>query len=141
MYILDFTDQMVHTNFGSHHWLLVTILFSNSSEEEYKGISLYYEIIFNSDWYKQLVYKSQQLAIMKTNSANQPEFLHAKIDGNGFVFTIEVEDVDSLYSSFNQEIVVHKLVTEEWGQRHFIIQAPENILIDVVNHTEPDDCK
>ena len=98
-----------------------------------------FEVVFDSDWFKQLAHPAGQLGIMETNSMNQPDFLHPGFNGQGFVLTVEVEDADSRYADFDQDIVVHKLVTEEWGQRHFIIRAPENILIDVVNYTEPED--
>ena len=98
-----------------------------------------YEAVFQSDWYIQLAHQDQQLGLMIKGSANQPKFLHQEFAGRGAVLTIEVEDVDKVYKTFAEEEIIYSLVTEEWGQRHFIVKAPGNIVVDVVNYTEPED--
>ncbi len=98
-----------------------------------------YKRVFESDWYIQLANKEQQLGLMIENSSNQPEFLHQSFNGQGAVLTIEVENVDSFYGKFEKSEILHDLVTEDWGQRHFIIQAPEKVLIDVVEYSVPED--
>lgn len=98
-----------------------------------------YEAVFESDWYIQLAHGEQQLGIMIENSENQPSFLHKPFSGAGAILTIEVADVDKIYPKFAKKEILHELVTEEWGQRHFIIQVPGKLIIDVVNYTQPED--
>jgi uncharacterized glyoxalase superfamily protein PhnB len=95
--------------------------------------------VFESDWYLQLAHGEQQLGLMIENSSNQPKFLHKAFNGVGVVLTIEVADVDKIYDDFKDDNIVHDLVTEEWGQRHFILKAPGGILVDVINYMEPEE--
>lgn len=98
-----------------------------------------YEIVFESDWYIQLQNGNNQIGLMIENSTNQPEFLHKKFNGSGVILTVEVENVDEVYKDFQANEVIHPITSEEWGQRHFIIKAPEGLIIDVVNYTKPED--
>lgn len=98
-----------------------------------------FEVVFESDWYLQLLNGSQQIGIMKPNLENQPKFLHKKFEGQGFVLTIEVEDLVKYYKEFTAKEVLLEITTEEWGQTHFITQAPSGLIVDVVKYTEPED--
>ena len=62
---------------------------------------------------------------MSENSQNQPDFLHAKLNGEGFVLTIEVEDADAIYKKFDRQTVVHELNTEEWGSDILLFELRE----------------
>jgi uncharacterized glyoxalase superfamily protein PhnB len=53
--------------------------------------------------------------------------------------TIEVEDVDLIYSKLKKQGVDIKveLRNEPWGDRHFAIQDPNGIGIDIVTYSPP----
>ena len=54
--------------------------------------------------------------------------------------TIEVDDVDALYEKMKSQGVSIKIDIrdEPWGDRHFAIQDPNGIGIDLVKYTAPD---
>ncbi len=55
--------------------------------------------------------------------------------------TIEVEDVDALYEfikSKNAEIII-PIRDEPWGDRHFSIQDPNGIGIDIVTNSKTEE--
>jgi uncharacterized glyoxalase superfamily protein PhnB len=56
-------------------------------------------------------------------------------------FTIEVEDVDSLYQQLKKQGVPIKIEirNEPWGDRHFAIEDPNGIGIDLVKYSPPKD--
>jgi uncharacterized glyoxalase superfamily protein PhnB len=100
-----------------------------------------YTAIFEEDWYIQLENEGQELGLMIENSKNQPQFLHKPFNGTGVVLTIEVENVDEFYKNFEKDEIIYKLKTEDFGQRHFIIKAPQGIIIDVIEYISPDEYK
>jgi hypothetical protein len=100
-----------------------------------------FEPVFESDWYTQLDKNGTQIGIMIDNSKNQPKFLHEKFNGNGFVLTIEISDIHEYLKKFNESHIIYNLKTEKWGQTHFIVKGPGQILIDVVEYTRPEDYK
>lgn len=100
-----------------------------------------YKKVFDTDWYIHLKSSDQELGLMVKNLDNQPDFFREKFNSKGVVLTIEVEDIDSYYKVFSEDEIKYKLTTEDWGQTHFIIQAPENIYIDVVKYQNPEEYK
>ena len=96
-----------------------------------------FEQVFTSDWYIQLAHKNgAEIAIMSPNLPNQPEFLHGAYGGTGIVFTFETEDAEKEYRDLQAKDVKFKLELrdEEWGQRHFILQDPSGVYVDVVQY-------
>lgn len=92
---------------------------------------------FTSDWYIQLVHKGgAEIAVMLPNQANQPDFLHADFSGKGIVFTFETKDAQAVYDQLKQKNapIIHDIRDEEWGQRHFILQDPSGVFVDVVQY-------
>ncbi|MCZ8285752.1 MAG: VOC family protein, partial [Bacteroidia bacterium] len=60
--------------------------------------------------------------------------------GQGMYLTIEVEDVDQLYEVLKKKGTVIKIEIrdEPWGDRHFAIQDPNGIGIDIVQYAAPE---
>jgi uncharacterized glyoxalase superfamily protein PhnB len=54
--------------------------------------------------------------------------------------TIEVEDVDKIYNDLKNKGVEIKIDIrdESWGDRHFAIQDPNGIEIDIVKYSTQD---
>jgi uncharacterized glyoxalase superfamily protein PhnB len=75
---------------------------------------------------------------MPNHPSQQPLF-HPPFNGKGMYLTIEVKDVDSLYREIKKKGVKIKieLRDEPWGDRHFAIEDPNGIGIDLVKYTAP----
>lgn len=99
-----------------------------------------FKIVFESDWYIQLEKDNYQIAFMIENAQNQPALLHNKYDGKGLIITLEFDDVDILFKNFpSKKSIIQNLKDEEWGQRHFLVEDPIGIIIDIVKYTTPED--
>jgi uncharacterized glyoxalase superfamily protein PhnB len=95
-----------------------------------------FKVIFENDWYAQLRSSSNniEIGLMLPNLDNQPDFLQSAYNGKGMMFTFEVDDVQAEYDNLISLGVVFKMhiKDEEWGQRHFIVEDPAGVHIDVV---------
>lgn len=84
--------------------------------------------------------EESELSFLLPNHPTQQAFFHAPFEGKGMYLTIEVDDLDSLYSELIKKGVEIKveLRTEPWGDRHFAIEDPNGIGIDIVKYTQPE---
>lgn len=80
--------------------------------------------------------KSSEISFLLPNHPSQQTLFHQPFKGTGMYLTIEVEDVDSLYQSLKDKGVAIKIDirNEPWGDRHFAIQDPNGIGIDLVKY-------
>lgn len=80
--------------------------------------------------------KSSEISFLLPNHPSQQALFHQPFKGTGMYLTIEVEDVDSLYQSLKDKGVAIKIDirNEPWGDRHFAIQDPNGIGIDLVKY-------
>lgn len=93
--------------------------------------------VFTSDWYIQLAHeKGAEIAIMRPHLSNQPSILQNPHAGNGVVYTFETDDATEAFEAIKQKDApfVLELKDEEWGQRHFILEDPSGIYVDVVQY-------
>lgn len=93
--------------------------------------------VFTSDWYIQLAHESgAEIAVMSQNSSNQPDFLQAAHGGSGILFTLETDNAGQIYEELRSKEapIIYDLKDEEWGQRHFILQDPSGVYVDVVQY-------
>lgn len=91
--------------------------------------------VFEADWYIHMANKTgTQLAFMKPNLNNQPSFLHTAYNGEGIVYSFEVADAAAEFAELQKTDIkiLLNLKDEEWGQRHFIVQDPAGVHIDIV---------
>ncbi len=103
------------------------------SKEFYISL-LGFEVIFEIDWYIQLQSpnnESVQIAFVDINHPSVPKG-HQKIP-QGVVVTVEMDDVDVAYKkALDLKLpVIIELCDEEWGQRHFMVEDPNGLLVDV----------
>lgn len=92
---------------------------------------------FTSEWYIQLAHKGgAEIAVMLPNLPSQPKFLHTPYNGKGVVFTFETEDATKVYEELKAKDMAFtlELKDEEWGQRHFILEDPSGVYVDVVQY-------
>lgn len=109
------------------------------SKEFYVSL-LGFKVIFEIDWYIQLQspsVESIQIAFVDINHPSVPKG-HQKAP-QGVVVTVEVDDVDAVYQkALNLKLpVIVELCDEEWGQRHFMVEDPNGLLVDVYAMIEP----
>jgi len=99
-----------------------------------------FNIAFENAWYLHLVSESGvQVGFMLPNQPSQPEIFHKSFSGKGVIFSLEVDDVDDAYSQVQAKNlnIVLRLRSEDWGQRHFSVEDPNGVYLDVVQAVEP----
>jgi uncharacterized glyoxalase superfamily protein PhnB len=105
---------------------------------KYFGFSL----AFEDDWYVHLVSDSGvQIGFMLPDQPTQPEIFHQAYSGRGVIFSLEVADVDAAYAQAREHKlnIALDLRSEDWGQRHFCVEDPNGLHLDIVQGFEPDE--
>jgi catechol 2,3-dioxygenase-like lactoylglutathione lyase family enzyme len=110
------------------------------SKAFYTGI-LGFGVTFENEFYLLLHTPNHQaeLSFLLPHHPTQQPFFHQPFNGQGLYLTIEVEDVDMMYNNLKKQDVEIKveLRDEPWGDRHFAIQDPNGIGIDIVTYAPP----
>lgn len=99
-----------------------------------------FEVAFENEWYLHLVSAAGiQVGFLLPDQPTQPPFFHKPYNGTGVIFSFEVDDADAAYgdATANTLNIVLPLRSEDWGQRHFCVEDPNGIHIDIVEATEP----
>lgn len=99
-----------------------------------------FDVAFENEWYLHLVSEARlQIGFLLPNQPTQPSIYQNPYNGNGVIFSLEVADVDSAYAEAkdNSLNIVLALRSEDWGQRHFCVEDPNGIHIDIVQSIEP----
>ncbi|MET8046269.1 VOC family protein [Streptosporangium sp. NPDC005286] len=100
-----------------------------------------FETVFEADWYVSLRRPEPpyyELALVDHDHPTVPEKYRSAV--RGLILNFEVADVDAEHDRLVRRAglpVELTLRTEEFGQRHFIVAAPDGVLIDVITPTEP----
>ena len=102
---------------------------------------LRFKALFESDWYVHLQSSEDDtvnLAVLQKDHDTVPRAARGASAG-GVLLNFEVADVDAEYARAQQTglKIVLPLRDEDFGQRHFIAQGPEGVLIDVITPIEP----
>ena len=89
--------------------------------------------VFETDWYIHL--KSQdgnkQIGLIRSDHDSIPGDHRGNV--NGTLVTIETDDAEALWARVQNELsILHPLVDEAWGQRHFIAELVGGVVVDVV---------
>ncbi len=102
--------------------------------------NLDFDVVFSGDWYIHLISQSGiQVGFMLPNQPTQPPIFQKPCSGEGVIFSLEVEDADNAYAEAKSQSlnIVLELRSEDWGQRHFCIQDPNGINVDIIQSFEP----
>jgi len=102
--------------------------------------NLGFELVFAGDWYIHLVSSAGiQVGFMLPDQPTQPAIFRKAYNGEGAIFSLEVEDADTAFAvaKSNSLNIVLELRSEDWGQRHFCIQDPNGVYLDIVQSFEP----
>lgn len=80
---------------------------------------------------------TSEFSFLLPNHPSQQPLFQPAFAGQGVYLTIEVDDVDSLYEEIKNKGVEIKIAIrdEPWGDRHFAIQDPNGIGIDLVKYS------
>lgn len=80
-----------------------------------------------------------EISFLQPNHPSQNPFFHQPFLGQGMYLTIEVDDVDHRYQELKAKGVTIQVEIrdEPWGDRHFAIQDPNGIGIDIVKFSPP----
>ncbi|MBX9421038.1 MULTISPECIES: VOC family protein [Streptomyces] len=101
-----------------------------------------FEVTFEADWYVSLRRPDApqyELALLAHDHPTVPAPHRGALQG-GLLLNFEVDDVDSEYQRLVTEARLPEVLplrTEEFGQRHFIVAAPDGVLIDVITVVPP----
>jgi catechol 2,3-dioxygenase-like lactoylglutathione lyase family enzyme len=98
-------------------------------------------VVFDSGWYVSLKRAGDQPYELALLDASHPTIPDAyRQQAAGLLLNFEVEDVDAEY----QRLVVDgglepalELRSEDFGQRHFILADPSEVLVDVITPIPP----
>ncbi|MGX7696710.1 VOC family protein [Gordonia polyisoprenivorans] len=97
-----------------------------------------FETTFESDWYVSLRLGAFEVAVLAHDHATIPEGYGAL--PRGVIVNLEVDDVDAVHRSLAADPdieIVMGLRDEDFGQRHFILAAPDGVLLDVIQPLPP----
>ncbi len=99
-----------------------------------------FEVKFDSDWYIHLQSAEDEkvnIAILQGDHETVPAVARGKV--SGLLLNFEVEDVDAIFelAQKNDLPVLLPIRDEDFGQRHFITQDPNGVLIDVIKPIPP----
>ncbi|MER5495977.1 MULTISPECIES: VOC family protein [unclassified Streptomyces] len=101
-----------------------------------------FEVTFEADWYVSLRRPDApqyELALLDHAHPTYPESHRGALRG-GLLLNFEVDDVDAEHRRLVTAAGLPEVLsprTEEFGQRHFIVAAPDGVLIDVITVVPP----
>lgn len=80
--------------------------------------------------------KQAEISFLLPDHPSQQPLFHKAFKGEGMYLTIEVDDVDKLYSEIKKKGIKIQIDirNEPWGDRHFAIQDPNGVGIDLVHY-------
>ena len=103
--------------------------------------TLEFETTFSSEWYISLMDKyDNEVAFLESSHTTIPEGFRNQV--RGLLLNFEVDNVDKIYKKLKESLenrIVLDIRDEGFGQRHFIVEGPEKILIDIIQVIEPTD--
>lgn len=99
-----------------------------------------FEPSFTSDWYCHLQSREDpkvNLAVLQFDHETIPE--EGRRASAGLILNFEVTDVDAEFATLQAAglPILKDLVSERFGQRHFITRDPNGVLIDVITPIPP----
>lgn len=98
-------------------------------------------VTFENDFYLLMHTPDQKTEIsflLPEHHSQQPLFQPA-FEGKGVYLTLEVENVDHWYKKLKEKgaDIKIELRDEPWGDRHFAIEDPNGVGIDIVRYQPP----
>ncbi|MDQ6478331.1 VOC family protein [Dyadobacter sp. LHD-138] len=96
-------------------------------------------VTFENDFYLLLHTPghTSEISFLLPDHPSQQTLFHKPFQGQGMYLTIEVEDVDSIYQEIRNKGIEIKIALrdEPWGDRHFAIEDPNGVGVDIVQYS------
>ncbi len=91
-----------------------------------------FEAVYEGDWFILLKKGSSELGFLKPEMPGQHRLFQPAFT-EGAWLSLEVEDVDAEYARLNKAgaPVLMEPKTEDWGDRHFVLEDPNGMAVDV----------
>ncbi|NSL88797.1 glyoxalase [Chitinophaga sp. Mgbs1] len=109
-----------------------------ATKEFYTSV-LDFGVTFENDFYLLLHTPGHtaEISFLLPGHASQQPFFQQPFQGKGMYLTIEVDDVDKLYAAIKKKKIPIKIALrdEPWGDRHFAIEDPNGVGIDIVKYS------
>ncbi|GAA1172135.1 VOC family protein [Nesterenkonia xinjiangensis] len=99
---------------------------------------LNFETVFDAGWYISLRRGPHELALLAHDHPTVPAERRSTV--SGVLVNVEVDDVDAVHRAVVARSEVRLLAPlrdEDFGQRHFILDGPEGLMVDVIQPIEP----
>ncbi|MFC4555037.1 VOC family protein [Georgenia faecalis] len=99
-----------------------------------------FTVTFAADWYVSLRRDDWELAVLDAGHPTVPLAARGRT-ADGVLLNLEVTDVDAEYRRLVTEgplTAVLPIRSEAFGQRHFIVAAPDGVLVDVITPVAPE---
>ncbi|WP_103072597.1 VOC family protein [Aquimarina sediminis] len=113
----------------------------NETKEFYTNV-LDFTVVFENEFYLLMQTPNQQaqISFLLPNHPTQKPIFQKPFSNQGVYLTIEVENVDTIYTKLkNKKVPIEiDIQNEAWGDRHFAIVDPNGIGIDIVTYTKPE---
>lgn len=101
--------------------------------------TLGFGVTFENDFYLLLHTPDHEseISFLRPRHPSQQPLFHKPFRGEGTYLTIETDRVDELYNELKQKNVTIKIDIrdEPWSDRHFAIEDPNGIGIDIVKYS------
>lgn len=100
--------------------------------------SIGFEVTYDSDWYVSMRLDAYELAILAYDHETVPEGHRAP--PRGVIVNLEVDDVDAVHDRLTRQMKLDPVLAirnEDFGQRHFIVAAPDGVLLDIIQPIPP----
>ena len=97
-----------------------------------------FETTFEADWYVSLRFEGGELAILDRRHETIPAGFREPV--RGLLLNVEVTDAAAEHARLvgERDLPERRALRDEaFGQRHFIVEAPGGVLIDVIEPIEP----
>lgn len=97
-----------------------------------------FQTTFESDWYVSLRLGDFELAVLDHRHETIPAGFRRP--SQGVLLNLEVSDVDALHERLaagHAHRIRLELRDEPFGQRHFILEAPDGVLVDLIQPIPP----
>ena len=137
-----FSQNSTPTKNQSKMKLNAGIITSKLSEtKEFYTKTLNFGVTFENEFYLLLhtPNKEAEISFLLPDHPSQQPLFHKPFQNQGVYLTLEVDDVDSIYQEMKRQGVEIKIDMrdETWGDRHFAIQDPNGLGIDIVTYSAP----
>ncbi len=98
-----------------------------------------FEVFYNSGWYVHLCGSDPARINLGIVAWDHESIPSPRKPVEGLILNFEVADVDAEYARLRAAglPMLTELVSEPWGQRHFITRDPDGVRIDVIKPIPP----